>query len=74
MIIADISSNTVCILVEDGKIKGAMDACVGAMGFIHGPLDLDMIRDIDSGKKLQMKLFHMLVFQKLLVLILKLTM
>ena len=51
MIIADISSNTVCILVEDGKIKGAMDACVGAMGFIHGPLDLDMIRDIDSGKK-----------------------
>lgn len=51
MIIADISSNTVCILIEDGKIKGAVDACIGAMGFIHGPLDLDMIRDIDSGKK-----------------------
>lgn len=28
-----------------------MDACVGAMGFIHGPLDLDILRDIDSGKK-----------------------
>ena len=51
MIIADISSNTVCILVEDGKIRGAMDACIGACGFIHGPLDLEMIRDIDDGKK-----------------------
>lgn len=51
MIIADISSNTVCILVEDGIIKGALDACIGAMGFIHGPLDLSMIREIDEGKK-----------------------
>ena len=51
MIIADISSNTVCILVEDGIIKGALDACIGAMGFIHGPLDLGMIRDIDEGRK-----------------------
>ncbi len=51
MIIADISSNTVCILVEDGKIRGAMDACIGAMGFIHGPIDLGMIRDIDEGRK-----------------------
>ncbi len=51
MIIADISSNSVCILVEDGTIKGAMDACIGAMGFIHGPLDLSMIRDIDEDKK-----------------------
>jgi len=51
MIIADISSNTVCILVEEGIIRGAVDACIGAMGFIHGPLDLDMIRMIDEGKK-----------------------
>lgn len=51
MIIADISSNTVCILIEDGIIRGALDACVGAMGFIHGPIDLAMIRNIDEGKK-----------------------
>lgn len=51
MIVSDISSNTVSILIEDGKIKGAMDACIGAMGIIHGPLDLEMIRDIDDGLK-----------------------
>ena len=51
MIVADISSNSVSILVENGKIRGAMDACVGAMGIIHGPLDLEMIRDIDDGKR-----------------------
>ena len=51
MIIADISSNTVSILIEDSVIKGALDACIGACGFIHGPLDLEMIRNIDSGKK-----------------------
>jgi len=49
MIISDISSNTVSILIEDQVIKGAMDACIGAMGIIHGPLDLEMIRDIDDG-------------------------
>lgn len=49
MIVSDISSNTVSILIEDGKIRGAMDACLGAMGVIHGPLDLKMIRDIDDG-------------------------
>jgi len=49
MIVSDISSNTVSILIEDGKIRGAMDACLGAMGIIHGPLDLEMIRDIDDG-------------------------
>lgn len=51
MIVSDISSNTVSILIEDGKIRGAMDACIGAMGIIHGPLDLEMIRDIDDGLK-----------------------
>jgi putative methanogenesis marker protein 12 len=49
MIISDISSNTVSILIEDGKIRGAMDACLGAMGIVHGPLDLQMLRDIDDG-------------------------
>lgn len=47
-IVADISSNSVDILIENGKIKGAMDACLGAMGIVHGPLDLEMIRDIDE--------------------------
>lgn len=49
MIVSDISSNTVTLLIEDGEIRGAMDACIGAMGIIHGPLDLEMIRDIDDG-------------------------
>lgn len=47
-IVADISSNSVDILIEDGKIKGAIDACLGAMGVVHGPLDLEMIRRIDE--------------------------
>ena len=49
-IVADISSNSVDILIEDGKIKGAIDACLGAMGVIHGPLDLEMIRNIDENR------------------------
>jgi putative methanogenesis marker protein 12 len=50
-IVSDISSNTVSILLENGKIKGAVDACLGSMGIVHGPLDLEMIRDIDEGKR-----------------------
>ena len=50
-IVADISSNSVDILIEDSKIKGAMDACIGAMGIVHGPIDLEMMRDIDEGRK-----------------------
>ena len=50
-IVADISSNSVDILIEDGKIRGAIDACLGAMGVVHGPIDLEMIRDIDEGKR-----------------------
>lgn len=50
-IVADISSNSVDILIEDSQIKGAMDACIGAMGVVHGPIDLEMIREIDEGKK-----------------------
>lgn len=48
-IVSDISSNTVSILLENGKIRGAIDACLGSMGIVHGPLDLAMIRDIDEG-------------------------
>ncbi|MBM4240497.1 MAG: methanogenesis marker 12 protein [Euryarchaeota archaeon] len=59
MIISDISSNTVSILIEDGKIRGAIDACIGAMGIIHGPLDLEMIRDIDDGIKTANECFSM---------------
>ncbi len=51
MIVSDISSNTVSILIEDGRVRGAIDACIGAMGIIHGPLDLEMIRNIDDGFK-----------------------
>ena len=51
MIIADISSNTVSILVENARIRGAIDACIGAMGFIHGPIDLEMIRNIDEKRQ-----------------------
>lgn len=48
-IVSDISSNTVSILLENGIIRGAIDACLGAMGIVHGPLDLKMIRDVDEG-------------------------
>ncbi len=51
MVVADISSNSVDILIQDGKIRGALDACIGAMGVVHGPLDLQMIRDIDEGMR-----------------------
>lgn len=51
MVVSDISSNTVTMLVQNGKIIGAIDACIGAMGVIHGPLDLEMLRKIDEGKK-----------------------
>ena len=37
-----------CALPIYGKIKGAVDACLGAMGVVHGPLDLEMLRDIDE--------------------------
>ena len=51
MIVGDLSSNSVNLLIQNGKIYGAIDACLGAMGFVHGPLDLEMIRQIDDGRK-----------------------
>ncbi len=50
IIISDISSNTVTIAIKDGQIFGAMDACLGAVGLSHGPLDLETIRKIDAGE------------------------
>ena len=49
-IVSDISSNTVTVGVVGGKIIGALDACIFAPGMLHGPLDLEAIRDIDAGK------------------------
>lgn len=48
-IVSDISSNTVTMGVQDMKLLGAIDACIFAPGVHHGPLDLQAIRDVDSG-------------------------
>ncbi len=58
MIVADISSNTVSIGIRDGKFFGAVDACLGAAGVLHGPLDLSAIRRVDSGKVSANKAFY----------------
>ena len=50
-IVADVSSNTVSLLVTDGAITGAFDACVFAPGTAHGALDVDAIRRIDRGEE-----------------------
>ena len=39
------------IFVENGVIKWALDNCFVAMGFIHGPIVLSIISDIDKGNK-----------------------
>tara|TARA_B100000315_G_C14500993_1_gene552312 strand:+ start:442 stop:1215 length:774 start_codon:yes stop_codon:yes gene_type:complete len=49
IIISDISSNTVTIGIKNKCFFGAMDACIGAPGFIHGPLDLKALRMVDEG-------------------------
>jgi len=50
IIMCDANSNTVSLLIKDGKIVGGFDACLFAPGRIHGALDLDAIRAIDTGK------------------------
>ena len=50
-VVSDISSNTVTLAVAEGKVIGAIDACIFAPGIHHGPLDLQAIRDVDSGKQ-----------------------
>jgi putative methanogenesis marker protein 12 len=49
-IVCDASSNTVTFAVLQGKIIGAIDAPIFAPGLMQGPLDVEAIRDIDSGK------------------------
>ena len=49
LIVSDISSNTVTLLVTEGKLVGAFDACIFAPGTLHGALDVDAIRRIDDG-------------------------
>ena len=50
IIMCDVSSNTVSLLIKDGKIVGGFDACLFAPGRIHGALDLEAIRAIDAGE------------------------
>ena len=50
-IVADAGSNTVSLLVTDGAVTGAFDACVFAPGTTHGALDVDAIRRIDRGEE-----------------------
>jgi putative methanogenesis marker protein 12 len=49
-IVCDASSNTVTFAVLQGKIIGAIDAPIFAPGLMQGPLDVEAIRDIDSGR------------------------
>ena len=51
VVVADISSNTVSLLVLDGRVVGAFDACIFAPGMRHGALDVDAIRRIDLGEE-----------------------
>ncbi len=48
-IFSDVSSNTVSVAVVGGEIVGAIDACIFAPGLIQGPLDLQLIRDVQKG-------------------------
>lgn len=48
-VVSDISSNTVTLAIANGKVIGAIDACIFAPGVHHGPLDLQAIRDVDNG-------------------------
>jgi putative methanogenesis marker protein 12 len=47
-VVSDISSNTVTLAVANGKVIGAIDACIFAPGVHHGPLDLQAIRNVDN--------------------------
>jgi putative methanogenesis marker protein 12 len=49
-IVCDSSSNTVAFAIHDGRIIGAIDAPIFAPGLIQGPLDVEAIRAVDSGK------------------------
>ncbi len=49
-ILSDISSNTVTLLIKNKIFFGGFDACIGAIGMLHGPIDLEFIRLIDEKK------------------------
>ncbi|MCW3140910.1 MAG: methanogenesis marker 12 protein [Methanophagales archaeon] len=49
-VFADISSNTVTMSVAGGKIIGAIDACIFAPGLYQGPIDLQLLREIEEGE------------------------
>lgn len=49
-IVCDASSNTVTFAVLSGEIIGAIDAPIFAPGLLQGPLDVQAIRNVDSGK------------------------
>ena len=49
-VVSDVSSNTVSLLVSEGRLVGAFDACIFAPGILHGALDVDAIRKVDAGK------------------------
>ncbi len=49
-IVCDASSNTVSFAVLNGEIAGAIDAPIFAPGLLQGPLDVQAIRDVDSGR------------------------
>ncbi len=49
-IVCDASSNTVTFAVLQGKIVGAIDAPIFAPGLLQGPLDVEAIREVDSGR------------------------
>ncbi len=48
-ILCDVSSNTVSLALVSSRIIGAIDAAIFAPGILQGPLDLQAIRDIDTG-------------------------
>ncbi len=48
-ILCDVSSNTVSLALVNSRVIGAIDAAVFAPGILQGPLDLQAIRDVDSG-------------------------
>jgi putative methanogenesis marker protein 12 len=58
IIISDISSNTVTIGIKSKRFFGAIDACLGAIGIFHGPLDLETIRAVDEGKTTANEAFY----------------
>lgn len=49
-IVCDASSNTVTFGAVRGRIVGAVDAPIFAPGLTQGPLDVEAIRAVDSGK------------------------